>query len=257
MRGRMARWMAAGLAVTAGAMVTSTMAAETTLGLDVNSAYVWRGITLNDGLVAQPSVDVQMPAGFGVSVWGNMDLDSYNGKFDKGEFSEMDLTASYSFEKGPFEFSAGVNEYLYPHQTEEMENGGARALPGTREIFAGVTADLTHGFSAGVEGFYDIDEVEDFYAYVKVGYERDIVEEKLTASATASAGAAGKDWAAYYSGGTKGGLHEYELGIGLTYTPTEALEVGAKVAYVDSLDKDVLSEQDTNVYGGASVAFKF
>ena len=37
----------------------SAFGADVTTAIDVNSAYVWRGITFNDGVVVQPSVDVE------------------------------------------------------------------------------------------------------------------------------------------------------------------------------------------------------
>ena len=59
-------------------------AATATATLAANSAYVWRGLTFNDGLVLQPSMDVRQ-GGFAFNVWGNLDLDDYNGAVDDGE----------------------------------------------------------------------------------------------------------------------------------------------------------------------------
>lgn len=56
-------------------------AAEVAAGGDLYSAYVWRGITLNDGLVAQPSMDVSV-GGFNFNVWGNFDIDDYDDALD-------------------------------------------------------------------------------------------------------------------------------------------------------------------------------
>ena len=50
-------------------------AADVSAALDLNSAYMWRGLTFNDGLVAQPSIDVAAPHGIGINVWGNFDID--------------------------------------------------------------------------------------------------------------------------------------------------------------------------------------
>ncbi len=101
--------------------------ADVTAAVDVNSAYVWRGITFNDGVVVQPSVDVAA-GNFGFNVWGNLDVDDYDDTLDSGEFSEIDLTMTYAFEAGPVGLTAGYIEYLFP----TTDVGGAE---GTREIF--------------------------------------------------------------------------------------------------------------------------
>ena len=101
--------------------VNQAAAATTTAALDTNSAYVWRGLTFNDGLVLQPSLDVST-GGFAVNVWGNLDIDDYNGAVDDGEFSEVDLTASYTWKLGPVDASLGAIEYLFPGGAEATTN---------------------------------------------------------------------------------------------------------------------------------------
>ena len=76
----------------AGLASTPAMAAEATAALDINSAYVWRGQTFNDGVVLQPSIDVAAENGLGINVWGNYDIGDYNNTLDEDEFSEIDLT---------------------------------------------------------------------------------------------------------------------------------------------------------------------
>ena len=96
------------VAVAAGAALAGpALAADATVGLDLNSAYVWRGITFNDGAVLQPSVDVAHPSGAGVNVWGNMDLDDYSGAVESGEFSEVDLTLYYAIPVEGWDLSVG------------------------------------------------------------------------------------------------------------------------------------------------------
>ena len=139
-------------------------AATATATLAANSAYVWRGLTFNDGLVLQPSMDVRQ-GGFAFNVWGNLDLDDYNGAVDDGEFSEVDLTASYTKTLGPVEASLGVIEYLFP--------GGADA---TTELFAGLSWGFAPGLSAATQFFYDVDQVEDYYLSLGLGYEYSLSE---------------------------------------------------------------------------------
>ena len=79
----------AGLLTWAGTAVAES---EVGVGLDVAalSSYVWRGQTLNDKMVVQPSLTASK-AGFAINTWANYNVD---GAYD-GDFSEVDLTASY------------------------------------------------------------------------------------------------------------------------------------------------------------------
>ncbi|MFC1816282.1 MltA-interacting MipA family protein, partial [Thermodesulfobacteriota bacterium] len=73
--------------------------------------------------VVQPSVDVSHK-GFGINVWGNIDIDDYNDTLKSGEFSEVDFALSDGFNIKSVDVSVGYIEYLFP-------NGGE----GTRELF--------------------------------------------------------------------------------------------------------------------------
>ena len=182
--------------------VNQAAAATATAALDTNSAYVWRGLTFNDGLVLQPSLDVST-GGFAVNVWGNLDIDDYNGAVDDGEFSEVDLTASYTWKLGPMDASLGAIEYLFP--------GGAEA---TTELFAGLAYALVPGLTASGKFFYDVDQVDDYYLSLGLGYAYTL-SEKTTLSLGGSVGLAGADFAGFYAGGTDGGLFNYTLTAGI------------------------------------------
>lgn len=221
-------------------------AATATATLAANSAYVWRGLTFNDGLVLQPSMDVRQ-GGFAFNVWGNLDLDDYNGAVDDGEFSEVDLTASYTKTLGPVDASLGVIEYLFP--------GGAAS---TTELFAGLSWGFAPGLSAATQFFYDVDQVEDYYLSLGLGYEYSL-SETTTLALGGSVGLAGEDFAAFYAGGTDGGFFNYTLTAGINYALTEAWTVGASLSLSDRLDDDALPNEvvDTTVYGGVSLACTF
>ena len=86
------------------------LAFDVSATVDLNSAYVWRGITLNDGLVMQPSLDVNK-SGFGINVWGNMDIDDYNDTLESWEFSQVNFMLSYDYNFKPVDVSIGYIEY--------------------------------------------------------------------------------------------------------------------------------------------------
>ncbi len=221
-----------------------TFAADVTGAVDVNSAYVWRGITFNDGLVVQPSLDVTA-GNFGVNVWGNIDIDDYDNTLDAGEFSEVDITLTYSASAGPLGITGGYIEYLFP----ETDMGGA---PGTREVFLDLSAAPADGFSVGLTGYYDFDEVDDYYLNAYLGYGI-ALDSGVALDMGASAGYAGDDMAA----GGEAGFHEYTLTLAAGYAVTEQLALSATLGYTDSLDTNVLPDQDVNLFGGAGIAYSF
>lgn len=226
--------------------VCAATAGENTVGVDVNSAYVWRGVTRNDGPVVQPWVDLTVMEGFGVHVWGNLDLDDYDGSVDDGEFSEFDVTLSYVVSAGRFEYGFGYVEYLFPHSMTNETEGG------TREIFGLVGVDLGRGFSAKAQVYYDFDEVEDFYGNLGLIYAREL-SDGVRSEVSASAGYAGKDMAA----GEDGGWHEWTLGLSLAYDVRESIILNGRLAYTDSLDEDVLPDQNVELHCGLSLTYEF
>lgn len=236
----------AGLAASA-LVAGSASAADATVGLDLNSAYVWRGITFNDSFVAQPSLDVAGPGGLGLNVWGNFDLDDYvvgeETLVESGDFSEVDLTISYVIpeEIENADFGIGLIEYLFP---------GADGS--TREVYGEVGVDLGHGFGAGLFLTYDFDEVDDFYGNVSLAYDYPLYEE-LTVTVEGLLGYAGSDFAS----GDSSGLHEYQITLSAAYAASEFTEIGAFLAYTEAADSDVLADVDVDFLGGISAYYSY
>lgn len=233
-------------------LVSPAFAADATVGLDLNSAYVWRGITFNDGAVLQPSVDVAHSSGAGLNVWGNLDIDDYDNTLESGEFSEVDLTLYYALPVEEVDMSVGYIEYLFPATST---NGGAL---GTREIYFSAGQDLGQyseelaGLSWGFFFAYDFDEVDDYYSNVSLAYGYD-VNEQVSLELGGLVGYAGSD----ASAGADGGFNEWQIALSGSYAVAEGVDLGAFIAYVDTLDEDVLPSQDTDVYGGVSVYYGF
>jgi uncharacterized protein (TIGR02001 family) len=235
----------------------SAWAADATLSLDLNSSYVWRGITFNDGLVAQPSLTVSKN-GFGLNVWGNYDMSSYRGQLavNNYDFQEIDLTAYYSFNIKKVDLSVGVIDYQYP------SIGGAS----TTELYASAGIPIVGGLSGAVNFYYDVDQVKSFYTNVGLTYDMPL-NDRLDLKAGAKVGIAGSHFAEYYSAdATKGGFYDYNLSLGLTYTLSKSLSVGANIYYTDSLNSDALPDArpsvgiygvDTKLYGGVNITYNF
>ncbi len=92
------------------------------VGADLYSNYVWRGIKLGTGPSVQPSVKFNK-GGLTLGVWG---------AFDAGGYSEVDPYLSYALPSG---FSLGLTDYYYPGLAvfEVSDTAGSHAL----EINAG------------------------------------------------------------------------------------------------------------------------
>lgn len=228
--------------------VGSSMAADASIGADVVSAYVWRGMTFNDGTVVQPYLDVTAENGFNANVWANYDYDDYDDQLTGSEFSEVDLTLSYGTSVGPVDVSAGYIEYLFP-------NGGQ----GTSEVFVSAGVSPVEGLSVGMDAYKDVDNGGDYYTALSVGYDLSLPAD-IGLSFGASAGYAGHT----YTADGNSGLYDYNVSVSLAVPVTDAIELSAFVAHVDSfddddglLDVDDGGPMDVNTYGGVGVCVSF
>jgi hypothetical protein len=240
---------------------TPVMAASATAAVDINSAYVWRGQTFNDGIVLQPSIDVAAENGLGINVWGNYDIDDYDDTLDDNEFSEIDLTVSYGFTVGKMDIGVGAIEYTFP-ATDPDGDGNGTGATATTELYVSLGMPIVGGLSAAVDAYYDIDAYDELsYATFGLSYAYDITD-KLNMEAGGSIAYAGEDFA-QAAGGDDGGLYNYTLSLSLGYTITDAWSVAANFTYVDALDDDNLKEVedggllDTNSIIGVNVAYAF
>lgn len=218
-------------------------AADATADATGASAYVWRGITFNDGVVLQPSLDVTK-GGFGINIWGNHDIDDYDESLDGGQFSEIDLTISYAYSIQSIDLSAGYIEYLFPNA----------AAPAGREIYVTCGVSPVKGLSLGAAIYYEVDTVNDLYINVSAAYAYEFTDA-LSAEIGLGAGYIGED----YSVGGESGLNDMSLSLSGSYAISEDISIAAGLCYVDTLDEDVLPEEavDVNVFGTLSVSVTF
>jgi hypothetical protein len=243
--------LATAMVLMMGMAVTPVLAADATAAIDINSAYVWRGQTFNDGLVIQPSIDVAAGNGLGINVWGNYDISNYDHAVESNAFSEIDLTLSYSKTIGIADVGLGVISYQFP--------AGA---PETTELYLSLGVPIVGGLSGGLNIYYDIEALYAFsYANLSLTYAY-AFNDKLKLEAGGAIGYAGKDFS-QAAGGDDGGLYDYSLSVSLGYTISKAWSASAKVTYVDALDSDNLKEVkdggllDTHTICGVSIAYTF
>ncbi len=214
--------MITGVAAVALMMTSAAMAEDVAVELtvDVASAYVFRGETLNDGPVVQPGLELALPYGITLGVWGNIDLDDYDGAFEKNQFSEIDVYVSYALPLNidALDVSIGYTEFTYPGAEDKADRE-----VGLEFGYDLGLAELGLGLFYGVDGAID----KTFYAELGIGTSFEVA----TGVDLDLAGAVG------YLNPDEGerGFSGYSLTAGLSYGIFRA-----SVTYYGQIDDDVL-----------------
>lgn len=239
-------------------------AADVSLELPLNSAYVWRGQVYNDEPVFEPSLTVSTAYGLSFNTWANFNLTDNLGKDSEKEFNEVDLAVSYDLPVNMLDLAVGICEYTYPHQTIQDEEGNSRVTPGTREVY--VTAgkeDLP--FSPSASLYYDCDEVNGFYGMVSLSHALEITKE-FSIEAMVSVGAANADYNEAYFGMDDNALNDGNAKVGAEYALNESISFGGYIMYTYLLDSSIRdAAKDTEAYfnkgdilsGGISLGYSF
>lgn len=163
-------------------MLADTAAAEEakpTADLTVSalSQYVWRGFAYTkDSVVLQPSMTVGYQ-GFALNLWGNLDTDRWEGT-DVGSdnWTETDLTMSYSWTMGPASLSAGYIYYALDPFVSTSD---------TQEVF--LSATLNTLLSPTLKVYRDFDHFAGWYATLGVSHALPIKDDiSLTLGAQVS-----------------------------------------------------------------------
>lgn len=132
--------------------VLSPAAAEALDGsvdLSLQSAYIWRGMVVNDKPVLQPSLTVA-GGGFSASAWGNINLTADNGY--RGELSEIDYWLAYTLPGNDLDLTLTYYAYTFPHTSSVS----------THEVWANVTLK-TLPFSPSLTAIRDVDAIRGWY----------------------------------------------------------------------------------------------
>jgi hypothetical protein len=210
-----------------------TLAADNFAGIDVVSAYVFRGVTYNDGPCIQPYLET-VAGELTFSLWTNFDLQDY-GPVNSGDFSEIDFSLSYGYQAGPTECTVGIIQFLFPESGPDAN---------TRELFVTASLPLVEEFELSTYAGYDFDLVDDFYTSLGVTFCIPLESPRVMLSY--KAGYAGDKTAL---GGTSG-FHDHELRFDASYSISERGDLGAFFVFTDSIDDDVLPKQDINFLAG-------
>lgn len=207
------------------------------------SKYIWRGLEVNDKGVFQPETWISL-YGFEAGVWGNLDLtDSLD---NRGKFTEVDYSLSYSHD---FDFLSASLIYLYydyPNTDEEK----------TQEI--GIDLQAGEELQAGLEVFYDCDQAEGFYAKAALGYALAAGDLLLTPSVGLGWGS-GK-YNDYYFGAGKNSLVDGEIKLTAGADLYRGLYLTLTVGYYSLLGSELRREVEAGkdgFWGGGSLGFAY
>lgn len=237
----------------AAALIAGAAVAEVSTTFDFASAYVYRGVTYNNGLVFQPGIEASglgLPEAYGgitVGAWANMDIDDYDGTITAtSEFSEIDLYFSYSLPTlvDGLDLFVGYCDYTYPYGGDTSDK---EASIGAGYEIAGVGLGLT--YYQGVGGALNGSS----YIELDASYGLEFTEEL---SGSIDAGVAFAD----YEGG-ESGLNDYDIGASISYALSDVWSAGATVTYIGQGDDKVLPEgqyaYDVEVVGVLSLGASF
>ena len=220
------------------------------VGVDVGvfSKYVWRGIDTVDDFVLQPAVDLSM-SGFGLNLWGNLDLTDENDS--AGEFTEVDLTGSYSFSLDSATIGLGVIAYFFPGADGD-----------TTELFASVGFDTA--LSPTLTVYRDVDEVDGFYLALSGSHAfADLIRAgeatALSPEVSISIGFGDRDYNQAYFSVDGGGFADLTLGLALPVALSDTATLAVSVHYSRLLDGDLRDATDDpdNLWFGLSLSIGF
>lgn len=111
------------------------------VGADLVSRYVWRGVDFGNTPCIQPGIEFAA-GGFSLGTWGSYGLSSNTGAL------EADLYVAYAFEFG---LSVGVTDYYFPGET--LISDGDTILPVRSGAY--FDYDNEHAFEANVGYEYE------------------------------------------------------------------------------------------------------
>lgn len=139
------------LLVGLAAIPVMASAQEFSVGADLVSSYVWRGLDCGDGAAIQPTVEFSS-GGFAIGAWGSYAIGSDGAP-------EADLYAGYGFENGLY---LGITDYFFPGDGVEYLDYDNHTLE----------ANLSYGVGAvslSANMYFDDNSNDDMY--FEVGYD--------------------------------------------------------------------------------------
>lgn len=225
--------------------------------LDIYSAYVWRGVVVNDRPVWQPGGTVSYATGeygtFSAGVWANFDITDRNGFRSGGGLNEIDYTLSYAIDVEDFSLEAGHIWYTFP------KVNGKDYLGSTREVYGSVAYN-NDIVTPSLAVYYDYAAVEGFYGVAALNKEF-ALSDQLTLGVDLSLGAGDDDYMNAYFGEDSFGLADFTAGVYASFALTDNLAVGARLAWTSLVDSGARDNElywkEDILWGGINLSAAF
>lgn len=164
-----------GVALSLATSLAGPARSEAELGGEVTvaSAYLWRGLTVVNRPVLQPSLYLTGPLGpFSVtgSLWSNIEIGKYDGRSDISEsggtsafnLAELDPSLEVSLPLDDHVVALGIDGFYYPNSS------GYTSADTAAEIFLRLDLDLPAAPSLGI--WRDIAHVDGWYAELSLSH---------------------------------------------------------------------------------------
>lgn len=226
-------------------------AADVSVSADFASAYVFRGTTLNKGLVFQPGAEISgfpIPEEYGsvaIGTWANFDISDNGGTLNRNEFSEIDYYLSYSLPVTVVDLGVTYKQYTYPNSggTEADKEVSFSVGKGIGDTGLYPSLSVNYGIGGAIE--------ESWYIQGALDYEKSLTDALTLSAGVNAAYAVQKDDA--------DGFNDAGASIGLSYALTENWSLNGSLNYVAQLDTAVLTdaEYDRPVYATLGVSCDF
>lgn len=212
--------------------------------VDLMSRYVWRGLTLSESAVVQPSVAITYE-GFGASIWGNYDTDTK-------ELNETDYTLSYAFSVDKFNLAVGYIYYALD------------GIPDTQELYFSVAYDTL--LSPTLAYYQDIKEGKGGFLIVSIAHSFEVAKDlNLNLGASASYNFKNEVMGYDANGNEFSNLYNGEISASLKIPVFKAAVITPKIAYTFPLSDDAeeaisgfsVDGKKSAVYGGINLTLSF
>ncbi|MCF6269400.1 MAG: hypothetical protein L3J41_06810 [Melioribacteraceae bacterium] len=162
--------------------------AEVSVGADLVSRYIWRGLDFGSSPSIQPTVALTTGS-FEVGVWGAYQLGRDGATMPT---DEIDLYLGYTFNIGNSSLGLVVTDYYYPQgkfKIGDIDGDGN----GAHTIEVGAIYSGPESFPIYLSGYVNVHNDPDYSAYFEVGYSTAVQNVSLD----------------FFIGATPGGVNAY------------------------------------------------
>jgi hypothetical protein len=171
--------------------LSTTFAQDLSLsvGADVVSLYVWRGLNVNDAANIQPALTLSV-SGFSAGFWGSYSL--LNDENDNPYKQEIDTWISYTYEfTNGMSLGAIVTDYYFPSVGISWGNYNNYNDPdgtGAHTIETGVLINGPESFPIAVSGYINVYNDAGYNTYFQADYLLSVADVSLDFFAGAAGG---------------------------------------------------------------------